>query len=264
MPLRVDDPLAAYVVLHAGRTLAGLEQVGGDLTVETIHDTRTSLRRLRATLRCFPSSFEDPRTSEAGLRWMALALGEVRDADVLGELVQPELGSLPEGLSTSALREHVGQALSERRRGALESLRSLTTDPRWHRVIAQLEAWRRFPPTLPPGDHAVTLDNLRVVVQERLARSGDDPAALHSARKAGKRWRYTAELLAPPVPSAAEHLKRAEVVQDVLGTLQDEVILGEFLRELGGGPTNSKALDLLAERHRRRLLEHVARARALR
>lgn len=259
----VEDPLAAYVALHAGRTLAGLEQVGGDLTVENVHDTRTSLRRLRATLRSFPGSFQDPGISEADLRWTALALGEIRDSDVLRELVQPELEALPEGLSTSALREHVGQALSERRRGALEALRSRTTDPRWHRVIAQLKAWRRSPPTLPPGDHAVILEDLRAVVQERLARSGDDLAALHSARKAGKRWRYAAELLASLVPPAAEHLKRAEVVQNILGTLQDEVILGEFLRELGTGPTNSEALDLLASRSQQRLQEHVARARAL-
>lgn len=66
---------------------------------------------------------------------------------------------------------------------------------------------------------------------------GDDDAknvAMHSARKAAKRARYTAELGIPALgKSARKARKRAKAVQGRLGDLQDAVIATGFLRRLG-------------------------------
>ena len=66
--MTTDDALSAYVRQHAEQALLGLarfeystgEAIQREMTVEVVHATRTSLRRLRAVLRTFPESFPVP------------------------------------------------------------------------------------------------------------------------------------------------------------------------------------------------------------
>jgi CHAD domain-containing protein len=65
-------------------------------------------------------------------------------------------------------------------------------------------------------------------------RSDDDVAALHRARKAGKRFRYAAELATPVMGKAASKaVKAGKKLQKKLGEHQDSVVCAEFLRTLG-------------------------------
>lgn len=257
----IKDPLPAYITLHSRRALDGLELVGGDLPVEVVHDTRTSLRRLRATLRTFPDSFAGPAALDEDLQWVSIALGEVRDADVLRELLAAQRDHLPaDSFSTC---ESLDRALTARRRSAVEDLGAPAHTERWGRSVAQLNAWDQHRPVLRSTDHPTTLERLWRLTRDRLADSAGDPVALHSARKAAKRWRYAAELLAPVESSAAAHLARAEEFQEVLGAVQDAVILADFLDQhcVDGG--SSATLQLLQARNRRRYEEQVGRALSL-
>ena len=225
--------------------------------MEVVHDTRTSLRRVRAALRTFAGSFPAPGTVDDDLRFVAVALGAVRDADVLAEALLPDLEALPEELVLGPARGDLDEALAARRRDALDAVHRDRTDPRWQRAVAQLTAWREDPPALAPQDHVRTLTRARERVRRRIRDSGGDPVALHSARKAAKRWRYAAELLAGNEPAAGEHLERAMEVQSVLGEVQDALIAREFLREhaaLGArSGHNAFSTGLLFEQAQQRL-----------
>ena len=87
---------------------------------------------------------------------------------------------------------------------------------------------------------------------------GTDDEQLHRARKASKRARYAAELVAPVVDKkvSKSNIKRYKQIQEVLGEHQDAVIAAEILRTLGAraGTTsgeNGFTFGLLFERERR-------------
>lgn len=237
------DPLAAHLELHAERALDGLAALDALETpearptpeqaaaVELVHETRTSLRRMRSALRTFTESFPAPGSAAADLRYMAIALGAVRDADVLSELLGQELAALPAELVPTSTRDDLEGALAARRARALQDVARARQDPRWERAVDQLTSWRQTPPTLVVRDPARLLSVGRREVRDRIRRSAGDPVALHSARRAAKRWRYAAELLVEVDPVAADHLDQATQAQRLLGQVQDAVIACAFLRE---------------------------------
>ncbi|GAA4526935.1 CHAD domain-containing protein [Brachybacterium paraconglomeratum] len=250
------DPLATYVRLHAMRALEGVRQFDAAPSVEVVHDTRTSLRRLRATTRTFPQSFPDLLDDDADLQWVALGFGAVRDADVLAELLLhlAELLS-PDAADAPSSEQHaLAVALTSAREEAIQDLRAHAEHERWTRAVRQLELWTVAPPALASteleGTTEDTLRRARDTVRRRLSTSEGQSIALHSARKAAKRWRYAAELLAPVEPAAQEHLEVAQQVQDVLGELQDTVIGIEFLETVhrpgSHGTLTGRLLDALS------------------
>lgn len=257
------DPLAAYVAEHAARALEGVRRLSGPMPVELVHATRTSLRRLRATLRTLPDACTEAIATDADLRHVALAFGEVRDLDVLSQVLVPladEAAAQP-----ASLRDGLVEELRARRLLTLDRLTAAAQQAPWGRTVAQLEHWSLSPPALPPTDTGAVLEEARALVRERIEYSGGDPEALHRARKAAKRWRYAAEMLVPVEPSAAEHLTEAEPVQEVLGALQDTVMARSFLAASTASPATpseslGEALELLDPRLRARQEELTAQA----
>ena len=60
--------------------------------------------------------------------------------------------------------------------------------------------------------------------------------ALHRARKAAKRARYSAELVEPlGTKKAGTRIRHFKHIQTALGTYQDSVIAADVLRRLGAG-----------------------------
>jgi len=229
-----------HLRLHAARALEAMRGVGTDLPVEVVHDSRTSLRRLRATVRTLPALVADPDAVDAALQEVALALGAVRDVDVLGELLLPAADELAPDPAAAPLRALLAHELAARRAAALAALAPAAEAPRWQDAATLLREWSRTPPPVPPLDVAQVLGEAEALTRRRLRAAGPDPAALHSARKAAKRWRYAAELLAAD-PAAAAHRERAETIQEELGRIQDLEIALHLLDELGADDTASGA-----------------------
>ncbi|HEX8511271.1 MAG TPA: CHAD domain-containing protein, partial [Propionibacteriaceae bacterium] len=77
-------------------------------------------------------------------------------------------------------------------------------------------------------------------VYQRLATAGGDPEALHSARKAGKRFRYAAELSEPVLGKrASKAVEQGKHLQQLLGEHQDSVVSAAFLRTQGAAAGSS-------------------------
>ncbi|WP_394216954.1 CHAD domain-containing protein [Brachybacterium vulturis] len=271
-----DDALTAYVHEHSELALRGLlciERAGEgeleqELTVETVHETRTSLRRLRATLRTFPESFaqlaRDPARTDRDLRFVARTLSELRDTDVLAQDLLAQIEALPASLVLGPVREDLADALASRRRTAVAHVAARHDSARWRGAVDQLRSWQQDPPRLVGRAPLRLLEGVRDEVRGRLRAAHGAPHALHSARKAAKRWRYAAELLLPVAPGAAADYDAATTVHVQLGQLQDAVVATGFLLEHAhaGGRRGHNAFTtgLLHQRAQQRIQDITAQA----
>lgn len=221
------------------------EIVFGDLAIRldqpVVHATRVAVRRLRSTLRVFGSVFDADAASalEEELVWLAGLLGEVRDRDILRERYRTHLAELPSDMVLGPVASHIETVLLVERAHHLAQVREAMASDRYLRLLDTLEVWRVSPPFTAVADGPAD-----VVAQfaakagrkfaNRLRNAGADSEALHSARKAGKRFRYATELSEVAIgKKAAKRVKRLKKLQTLLGEYQDSVVSAEFLRRMG-------------------------------
>lgn len=271
-----DDALAAYVHEHAERAGDGLLRIEGagegelaqELTVQAVHEIRTSLRRLRAILATFPESFAQlgvvPAHADRDLRFVARTLSELRDTDVLGQALQEQVQALPASWVLGPVQEDLVAALARRRGAGVAHVAARHGSTRWCDAADQLGSWQRDPPRLLEQEPLHLLEGVRSEVRARLHAAGGDPHALHSARKAAKRWRYAAEMLLPVDPGAAAHYDAATTVHVQLGQMQDAVVAMNFLLEHAGmgrrSGHNAFTTGMLHQRAQQRAQDIAARA----
>ena len=258
----VGDAVTAYIDTQIAAIVAG--DLGLRRGLDVIHPTRVAIRRLRSTLRTFGPVVDRAAAAdlEADLVWLAGLLGGVRDADVLRtrlrRLVEP---LAPENVLGPVLARIDHDLLVERSEH-LELLMKNLDSPRMVTLLDRLEHWRVAPPLTaraeqPGRELRRYLKKARRKLDARLhaaagqhariAASGNDPAGLpqaqmskqenelvHGARKAGKRFRYAAELASPVLgEKAAAQARRGEELQNLLGEHQDSVVSVAALRRLG-------------------------------
>ena len=237
-------PAAAEVVRHAissavARIIrhdAGV-RIGDD--PEDVHQARVGTRRLRSDLRTFAPLLDEewlaPLREE--LRWLAGALGTVRDADILIERLRRQAATLPEP-DTAALAplfRRLANAREEARAGLLEVMHS----PRYVALLDRLVAAATAPACrkaaqepaekVVPGLVAGPWRKLRKAVE---ALPADPPDSdLHRIRILAKRARYAAEAAAPMAGKKASAFASAVAgLQTVLGDHQDAVVAEAWLR----------------------------------
>ena len=193
---------------------------------EAVHLQRVAARRLRSLLGSSGPLSSDPerahRLSEE-LRWLARALGKVRDRDVLIAYLLDELVSLDEAGAFGAVLELLD---CERQEGRAK-LRDVLDSARYRNLLHELAQ----PPRLREGEDlrspAITeYQRLREAVEQL----DDDPAdlELHEVRIQVKRARYAAEAAG----ASPRYVERARALQDILGEHQDAVVTADTLLEL--------------------------------
>ncbi|WP_160007861.1 CHAD domain-containing protein [Nocardioides sp. AX2bis] len=215
-----------------------------------LHRTRTTCRRLRAVLAAYRPLVDRDEVEpvRAELQWLARALGERRDVEVVGErlarLLDEEEPRLVRGPVRRRLATH--QRAARRTAGAADDV--LGSD----RCARLVDAVRRLAETPPWTDRAekkaakVVTTRLRkelsrvadrvdavpdVAPGSRAERERDD--AVHDLRKAVKRLRYAAEVARPAFGADADRLtKRAKRLTTALGDRQDTVETRALLRTL--------------------------------
>jgi triphosphatase len=203
---------------------------------EELHDMRVATRRLRAALKLY-SDFLPKRSEryERDLRWVAGALGEVRDLDV-------HLQRLSEESSTHGeVLEEVVSLLRERRVEARRRMLQALDSNRYERLVASFSATvrrgRSPTPTSPILEAAPDLLRRRYKKVRKAANTLSEdspPEHFHDLRKKGKRLRYALEPLQEIYGKQAKKMvKLLKKTQDDLGDHQDLIVASGLMEELG-------------------------------
>jgi triphosphatase len=238
----VHDVAYSFLRTHFVRFLEqeGSARLGDDL--EGVHQMRIAVRRLRAAAQLFapylPHRFG---FYQRELRWVAAALGTVRDLDVqllqLADWMADMDPADAEGLQPLA------DLLQRRRRRARTRLLRTLNSRRYSRLVAGLtDALRRGPTRRTPGRGVLIAAFAPSIIERRhrrVMREGarlkpsSPPAEFHQLRIRCKRLRYTLECLEDVYPRHMPRvLRRLAAVQDVLGMHQDADVAVAHLRAL--------------------------------
>jgi CHAD domain-containing protein len=225
--------------------------IAGDVALrrerDVIHGTRVATRRYRSALRVFAELFDEDRATalDEELKWYASALGEVRDRQVLRTHLFEDLDELPSELVLGPVATRLTQTFEKELAQAWSELDSTMRSARYLALLDELRVWAADPPVRADDEPATKLARYinkterkykkRLKVAESLDDSDPDKhEAMHGARKAAKRARYTAELSVPALgKKARKSVKKAKKLQSHLGDRQDAIVAAAFLRRLG-------------------------------
>jgi CHAD domain-containing protein len=205
---------------------------------DAVHKMRVSVRRIRSILKSYGSVLDRERTNrlQPELKWLADALGEVRDLEVLRERFTERLADLAE----TAPGPHPWlDDLAGEEQAAYRGLDATLKEPRYFALLDALENLIAAPPLTDRAALPVDEEVPRLVIRSwrRMAKfyasievAEDPDVARHETRKAAKRARYTAEAAAKALGKPAANVAaQAESMQDVLGRFQDGVIAQQHL-----------------------------------
>lgn len=209
--------------------------------VESLHQMRVGLRRLRALLGMFGELAPLPGDIQASLDWLTGELGAARDWDVLAGSTLSAVA----GPDSGALRQAAEQKRDALHRAVLQTL----NDPRYTQLILQLNGWlhgRQWRNGVRPAKDsplacraAVAMRPMLRRAQRRLRKRADtidqaDPAGRHRVRIAAKKARYAAEFFHDLLPGkrVKRYIRTLSALQDQLGHLNDLGVAHRLLEEL--------------------------------
>ena len=203
---------------------------------------RVATRRMRAAMKIFEDSLPArTRAFRDSLKWVAGALGEVRDIDV-------QLGHLESWVSDAAPDDRepllaLRAVLEEQRAKARKAMLRTLDSRRYARLVASFAGFLRNGPSRRAlAARRPIMEAAPDLVRKpyRKVRKLGDPLTeessgeeFHELRKKGKRLRYALEFLSgiygEPIKEFIGPLKD---LQDVLGDHQDAEVATSHLREL--------------------------------
>ncbi|HEX2740682.1 MAG TPA: CHAD domain-containing protein, partial [Rubrobacter sp.] len=216
---------------------------------EELHDMRVPTRRMRAAMKVFQDALpERARWLREELRWVAHALGDVRDLDVQIERFQAWKEEADE--ESAEFLDRILKITEKRRVEARKNMLDVLESGRYERLESSFaEMLRRGPEEElaqsnghDPAREKITaaappLVSRRYRTWRKAAKRLDEnssPEAFHDVRKKGKRLRYTLEFVSEVYGKPVQRLvKPLKALQDDLGDHQDAVVTAGFLRELG-------------------------------
>ncbi len=209
---------------------------------EELHDMRVATRRMRAAMKIFEGALPvRTRAFRDSLKWVAGALGEVRDLDV-------QLVRLEDWVSDAAPEDReplmaLRAVLEGQRAKARKAMLRVLDSRRYERLVASFAGFlKKGPSRRAAGARQPIMEAAPDLVRKpyRKVRKLGDPLTdessgeeFHELRKKGKRLRYALEFLAgiygEPIKEFIGPLKD---LQDVLGDHQDAEVATSYLRDL--------------------------------
>ena len=242
-PVDAFRAIALACVLHLQRNEAGAI-AGSD--PEFVHQARVAIRRLRSAFRLFSPVLSPEFVGAYAPRWKALAgdLGDARDWDVfLDETLAPLEEAFPGDPDLAVLRQK-GEAAKAR---AQASAGTALSQVEYNRLILTFSAamLRVEPPTIAPLRGKAVL-RLRKFARRRLHKHACAVGELardhgkmnaerrHELRIAFKKLRYALDFFEPLFAGKRLVAYQASLsaIQDLLGTLNDQVTAARLIREL--------------------------------
>lgn len=252
---------------------------------EDLHQMRVQLRRLRTAMQVFAPSLRLPKgAQEAQVAQVARQLGKQRDLDVIGMTLRDQFApDLPD--AERAILETVLGRLAKQQKKAHKQVKRELKGKRYATLKAVLHKWTAAPDCnatarlsigavlpdlmlplmsqlwLHPGwllGTQVTRDafkpDARLSPEVVDAIVADPSSTLHNLRKQVKRVRYQLKFVSEHYGDRLNaDLERFADLQDVLGTLQDSLVIETFLaKTLSDWQVQLPTLQslLVASRHR--------------
>ncbi|MDS3861858.1 CHAD domain-containing protein [Thermosynechococcaceae cyanobacterium BACA0444] len=256
----------AYQALHRHlRKVSKFEPgVLRDRDVDAIHQMRVGLRRLRTALEVFIPYLVLPKTiTVRRVKDLSGVLSPVRDLDVMAETLKTDYYPALPQTEQSQLSKLI-KKISKQREIFLDRAIQILRGDRYQKLQLGLQEWLAQPQYQPAGEISVStvspdllLPLLSKVLlhpawqiavqwitpQEpeliRVEQPGQllqhEGERLHDLRKQIKRLRYQMELFTPLYSdSYAAQVQAWGELQDLLGSMHDGVVLGQFFqRQLG-------------------------------
>lgn len=249
-PLALDAAMSVEQVFLA---IAGncLEQVSGNQDgvaagedVESVHQMRVGLRRLRSALGMFKSLLVLPDALKGELDWLGGALGEARDWDVLAGNTLAQLDGEAQADAAALAQAAHAQARLKHQQAAQAVISARYTAcmlgvQRW----LQARAWRdgcsvrqlrRLDARVSPFARATLRKDQRRLMKRGKRLLHATPQQRHQVRIAAKKTRYATEFFASLFAGRAvkPYVGRLSALQDELGWLNDVQVADRLLQQL--------------------------------
>jgi CHAD domain-containing protein len=246
---------------HIKKTFKWEKSVKKDEDPEALHQMRVGMRRLRTAVTRFGLAVDLPKPiSDKNIGKIARRLGNLRDLDVLKESLEnnykPNLPRKEQEYLQTAFT-----ALAKQRDDVLSSVQKTLKDESYKSLKEALDKWldkpnyqpfasvpiqQVLPDLLLPevsnfllhpgwlvgtkliGSELKIQNNWKAKeIEKQLATRGE---ILHSLRKEAKRIRYQMELFTELYSdSYAAYITEVKSIQEILGTMQDSVVLSDSL-----------------------------------
>ncbi|MFB7669260.1 CHAD domain-containing protein [Kitasatospora sp. NPDC056138] len=220
---------------------------------DAVHRMRVSVRRLRSALTAHRCLLEretvDPLAEE--LRWLGQVLGHARDAEVLGRRLGAQAAALPPAAHPAEVADRLHAWFDHRYAYAHRAAVHAMGGHRYYALLDALDDLDTAPPLSARADRGAS-QGRRVLRRERrrtgrrlraaldLPAGADRDRALHRARKAAKRARYTAESLSTLLGATGRRCgKRMKKIQKALGVHQDGVVAEQALLPVAAAATRA-------------------------
>ena len=249
---------------HFKKTWKWEKSVKNDKDVEALHQMRVGMRRLRTTVTRFNFIVNLPKSvNDKNIGKIARCLGSLRDLDVLKETLeityQPQLPN-----KEKETLKDIFDTLEQQRAAAATDIKAIFKSQRYKSLKTGLKEWLEEPSyqalanltiqqalpdlllpevssfLLHPGwlvgtkveEHKVVIstDFDTKKIEKQILAKGEN---LHDLRKQAKRLRYQMELFTDFYGEIyASYLAQVRNIQEVLGSMQDSVVLNEWLEDV--------------------------------
>ncbi|MCU0551109.1 MAG: CHAD domain-containing protein [Leptolyngbya sp. Prado105] len=256
---------------HFNKSVKHEAEVLADQDPEALHQMRVGLRRLRTAIQVFGFAADLPKAaSEAKIRKFARILGAVRDSDVLRLELISQLG-LPE--SEQKVLKRSMQKLQKQRSRDFKKLTKTLKSKQYRTFRQEMENWLALPcyqtigqlpiqdvlpDVLMPLIHGILLHpawligledgRFAPITAESIREQLQQNELLHDLRKQMKRVRYQTELFTELYGEDYKaQVENFRALQEILGQIQDTVILQSFLNQTLDQPIE-KTCPIFADR----------------
>lgn len=246
--MTVEEAFQAIAANCLSQIQANDENVAVRHDVESLHQMRVGMRRLRSVLKMHEDLLHLPAGLQQDLDWLAGELGDARDWDVLSGSTLPALArQLPDAAQIGGVRQAAEDKAREHHVAAAEAIGS----PRYTQLMLGVARWVQ---TMGWHEDAAAIEGAgkqlagpvtkfaRKVLkrdQRRLrTRAGNlrsaTPDARHRVRIAAKKTRYAAEFFGSlfAARTVRPYVKALSALQDELGYLNDVAVAGRLLSDM--------------------------------
>ena len=214
--------------------------------IESVHQMRVGLRRLRSALSMFKDIILCPKEIQTEVGWLGKELGAARDWDVLAESTLPKIGKeitepailnpVRKATQTKAAENHETAAtavLSSRYTKLILTFYRWVIGAEWRESMTDTQRGMISAPIIRFANKTLLRDQKNLVKRGSCLK-GANPETRHRVRIAAKKTRYATEFFQSLYSErrVRPYVKALSRLQDELGALNDLAVATRLLQQL--------------------------------